>query len=426
MSDQSTNLSLPFVAPAQAQKHVTVNEALLRLDALTQARVVSRTLGVQPHSPNDGALYVLPAGKTGAAWAAMADGALAYWRDGAWEEIAPRPGWRVEVLDERLALVFYDGVWRPAGPTPATHNRIDNGDFGLWRRGSTRALVSGGPTFGPDRFSLWCSQPSAQLTMTQADIAFPQAGPPTRWACRITCVAKPAGAAVRFAQALEGAGLCSGRQLTVAVWVRASRAIAPTWISVVQSFGAGGSAPVEAPLVEASGALGANWSQLVATFAAPACAGKTFGAGDALRVTVVLDGVEAGDWVELAGLRLVEGPLAPPFSPKPSEQERLACARYFTSLGSGLRGVWVSAEACDLGFSIAPPLRATPVLSLASGAPQVVQMGHGARAASGAVLLEAHAGPEGGLVRINGFTGAAPGAAALGSDPAILWAEAEL
>ena len=94
MSDTSSNLILPYLAAGQAQKHVTVNETIQRLDALVQLAVASATTSAQPASPADGALYVLPAGKTGADWDAMGDSALAYYRDGAWEEIAPREGER--------------------------------------------------------------------------------------------------------------------------------------------------------------------------------------------------------------------------------------------------------------------------------------------------------------------------------------------
>lgn len=40
MSDTSSNLAPPYLAAGQAQKHVTVNESLLRLDALVQLAVV--------------------------------------------------------------------------------------------------------------------------------------------------------------------------------------------------------------------------------------------------------------------------------------------------------------------------------------------------------------------------------------------------
>lgn len=111
MSDTSTNLHLPFLAAGQAQKHVTVNESLLRLDALVQMCVVSASLSAQPASPADGALYILPSGKSGAAWAGMADQALAYYRDGAWEEIAPHSGWTAyDRADQRL-MVFNGSAW---------------------------------------------------------------------------------------------------------------------------------------------------------------------------------------------------------------------------------------------------------------------------------------------------------------------------
>lgn len=109
MSDTSTHLMLPFLAAGQAQKHVTVNESLLRLDALVQLAVISATVSAEPASPAAGALYILPPGKTGAAWDAMANGALAYYRDGAWEEIAPREGWLAFVKDADQ-LLHYDGA----------------------------------------------------------------------------------------------------------------------------------------------------------------------------------------------------------------------------------------------------------------------------------------------------------------------------
>jgi len=107
----SSRLALPFLAAGQAQKHVTVNESLLRLDALVQLSAVSASVASQPAAPDDGDLYILPAGKSGAAWGAMADGALAYRRDGAWEELAPRPGWLCFVEDANALLVYAAGAW---------------------------------------------------------------------------------------------------------------------------------------------------------------------------------------------------------------------------------------------------------------------------------------------------------------------------
>ena len=47
MTDTS-QLKLPLLQPAQAQKHVTVNEALVRLDGLAQLVMQSRSLTIPP------------------------------------------------------------------------------------------------------------------------------------------------------------------------------------------------------------------------------------------------------------------------------------------------------------------------------------------------------------------------------------------
>lgn len=108
---QSTRLALPFLAAGQAQKHVTVNESLLKLDALAQLSAISATLAAEPASPSDGDIYLLPAGKTGAAWGAMANGALAYYRDGIWVELTPRPGWSCIAEDTQKHYVRAASDW---------------------------------------------------------------------------------------------------------------------------------------------------------------------------------------------------------------------------------------------------------------------------------------------------------------------------
>lgn len=107
----STNLALPYLTLGQAQKHVTVNESLLRLDALVQLSAVSATTSAEPGSPNDGEVYILPAGKTGAHWGAMTNLALAYYRDGVWEEIQPREGWFAFVKDTDKGYYHDGSAW---------------------------------------------------------------------------------------------------------------------------------------------------------------------------------------------------------------------------------------------------------------------------------------------------------------------------
>jgi hypothetical protein len=107
----TANLVLPFLAVGQAQKHVTVNESLRRLDAIIQLGVISATTAAQPAGPVDGAVYILPSGKTGADWSAFADGSLGYYRDGSWVEIAPREGWLAFVRDSDQLLAWTGSAW---------------------------------------------------------------------------------------------------------------------------------------------------------------------------------------------------------------------------------------------------------------------------------------------------------------------------
>jgi hypothetical protein len=102
----STNLVLPLLSAAQAQKHVTVNESLQKLDLMVQLAVIDRTLGAPPGSPADGARYLVAASPTGA-WSGQA-GKIAAWQDGAWVFLTPREGWTAWVNAENR-FVFYDG-----------------------------------------------------------------------------------------------------------------------------------------------------------------------------------------------------------------------------------------------------------------------------------------------------------------------------
>jgi hypothetical protein len=86
----TANLGLPLVQPAQAQKHVTVNEALARIDGLAQLTLVSVSETVPPVSPAEGTAYGVPAGAVNA-WAGQA-GHVAVVIGGGWVFVPARTG----------------------------------------------------------------------------------------------------------------------------------------------------------------------------------------------------------------------------------------------------------------------------------------------------------------------------------------------
>ena len=91
MADITANLQMPYILPSQAQKHVTHNEALQRLDAVVQLCLQS-TLSAPPSAPDEGACYFVGAAPSGA-WSGKA-GLVALRQDGAWIFLTPRTGWR--------------------------------------------------------------------------------------------------------------------------------------------------------------------------------------------------------------------------------------------------------------------------------------------------------------------------------------------
>ena len=107
--DISPRLSLPYLLPNQAQKHVTLNDALRRLDAIVQARILSMEQIAAPDAPSDGDAYVLPDGAYPGAWSAGHAGQLAVYQDGSWAFISPQAGWLVFDLS-RSVLVLFDGA----------------------------------------------------------------------------------------------------------------------------------------------------------------------------------------------------------------------------------------------------------------------------------------------------------------------------
>ena len=110
------NLAMALLEGAQSQKHVTVNEALTRLDAMVAGRLVVGN-SAPPIDPAEGLLHIVPAGAVGA-WAGH-EGELALFVNGGWEFAHPWPG--LTGRTDAGQPVVHDGMgWAPglqaAGP----------------------------------------------------------------------------------------------------------------------------------------------------------------------------------------------------------------------------------------------------------------------------------------------------------------------
>ncbi len=110
---ETLNLALPRIEAAQAQKHVTHNEALQKLDALVHLSVAARDALAPPATPVEGQRLLI--GQNAAGAFAGKDFQIAAFLDGAWVFLAPKAGWRAFVEAEKLLLAHNGAQWVDVG-----------------------------------------------------------------------------------------------------------------------------------------------------------------------------------------------------------------------------------------------------------------------------------------------------------------------
>ncbi len=119
MSDDTTaRLALPLLHPGQAQKEMSHNEALARLDLAVQACATAAGAETPPMDPAPGACWILGDDPEGE-WAGQAH-AVAGWTAGGWRFLAPAEGMRLWVAEAGGFALYSDGEWAVG----ATHGRL--------------------------------------------------------------------------------------------------------------------------------------------------------------------------------------------------------------------------------------------------------------------------------------------------------------
>lgn len=110
MSSAATSkLNLPYITAAQAQKHITHNEALRILDALIHLRVISLNVNTPPSNPAEMDSYGLGTAPTDQ-WAGKPQ-SIAIYQDGAWAFFTPQRGWLCFIEDEGLVKLWDGQNW---------------------------------------------------------------------------------------------------------------------------------------------------------------------------------------------------------------------------------------------------------------------------------------------------------------------------
>jgi hypothetical protein len=114
MTETSPRLELPYLMPSQAQKHVTVNESLQRLDALVQLTLTTIEAVTPPLSPANGEMHAVGANPTGA-WDGQS-GLVALWDGTGWQFILPAKGWIAYDIVSQDIVKFEENGWQKLVP----------------------------------------------------------------------------------------------------------------------------------------------------------------------------------------------------------------------------------------------------------------------------------------------------------------------
>ena len=146
MSEHATaNHDLPLLMPAQAQKHITVNDALMRLDGLVDLVLQSTMRSDPPATATDGMCWAVPPGAIND-WEGQA-GRIAIGANGGWIFVTPRAGRRAFILDRGVSAVYDGSEWVVGALSLGPH-----GSGLIAHQETTEVVITAGTSIESDLF----------------------------------------------------------------------------------------------------------------------------------------------------------------------------------------------------------------------------------------------------------------------------------
>jgi len=204
----------------------------------------------------------------------------------------------------------------------AGKNKIINGDFGIWQRGTS---FTGAAQFTADRFSTYSDSGGTVSRQTFTPGTAPVSGYEGTYFLRVDRSA--GGTYANFLQKIEDVRTFAGQTFTVSFWAKASTAQTLT-IRPQQVFGTGGSADVIINTLTVN--VTTSWARYSATFTAPSVAGKTIGTNSMIYFETYWLTTAAMS-VDIWGVQVEAGSTATAFQTATGtiQGELAACQRYY-------------------------------------------------------------------------------------------------
>ena len=220
----------------------------------------------------------------------------------------------------------------------AGKNKIINGDFSIWQRG-TSGSVTNSFTYLTDRFwSTHNGSTNGTITISRQAFTAGQTDVPNNplYFARITnTTLGTSQTQTEFGQFIEDVNTFAGQTVTFSFYVKASGTFTlQSW--AWQGFGSGGSSSVFTGLTLSSSTTTTSWQRITATVTVPSVSGKTIGAGSYLGFYVRMVSPTAGSTIDFSNWQVEAGAVATPFSTATGTLagELAACQRYYWRQGT--------------------------------------------------------------------------------------------
>jgi hypothetical protein len=261
------------------------------------------------------------------------------------------------------------------GPLAGFRNRIINGNFDIWQRGTSFSNPADG-SYTADRWVIFYNGSGATRTVSQQifDPGLTEAAPGSVFFLRhAQTVAGSGGTYNAVNQRMEGVRTYEGQTVTLSFYARGTSAsLTLSTIQLRQNFGAGGSAEVFTTVASSVVIAGSTFARYTYTVTVPSITGKTVGTSAFLELIFNLP-VNNTFSLDIASVQLEPGPVATPFEQRPIGTELALCQRYFQRMTNTIRGVITTPTLTrtTLNYFYPVQLRATPnatILSPVTGA----------------------------------------------------------
>jgi hypothetical protein len=218
----------------------------------------------------------------------------------------------------------------------AGKNKIINGDFGIWQRGTTFNVSTTG-TFLADRFVTAFNGSGSTRTITQQTFTAgtaPVSGYESQFFLRYDQSVAGTGATFsNIGQRIEDVRAFAGQTVTISFYAKAA-ATTTVGVGFTQNFGGGGSASVSNDVPTAF-SVSTSWARYSYTLNIASISGKTIGTNSFLLSNIQLP-LNSTFTLDIWGFQVEAGSIATPFQTATGtiQGELAACKRYLPSVTS--------------------------------------------------------------------------------------------